>query len=193
MSLLHDEEPTGRSARAPRGERRSRPLQRRTTKAKLIWLVGRRLVAAGIVVAALGAAAYFTWKLQQQQMIDDAAVDARNAAVQYAHTLTEIDPKTFDRNLSEALNGATGHFKDEYTRASVQIRQLVIANNQVAHGAIVGSAIESKSAATVVILIMVNQTVTQTTPPDPRINRSRMKITMEKVDGSWRAGNVELR
>jgi len=39
---------------------------------------------------------------------------------------------------------------------------------------------------------MVNQTVSNTARPDPRVDRSRMKITMELVDGRWLASKVEL-
>ena len=38
----------------------------------------------------------------------------------------------------------------------------------------------------------VDQSVSNTTVPDPRIDRSRIKMTMEKVDGQWRASKVEL-
>jgi hypothetical protein len=34
--------------------------------------------------------------------------------------------------------------------------------------------------------------IANTKLPDPRIDRSRMKMTLEKVDGSWRASKVEL-
>jgi Mce-associated membrane protein len=57
---------------------------------------------------------------------------------------------------------------------------------------VVDSAIQSKSKNQVVVLLMVDQTVTNTDHPDPRVDRSRMKITMDKVDGRWFASKVEL-
>lgn len=39
---------------------------------------------------------------------------------------------------------------------------------------------------------MVDQTVTNADHPDPRVDRSRMKITMDKVDDRWFASKVEL-
>ena len=42
------------------------------------------------------------------------------------------------------------------------------------------------------VLLFVDQSVSNTKLPDPRIDRSRMKMTLEKVDGRWRASKVEL-
>jgi Mce-associated membrane protein len=39
---------------------------------------------------------------------------------------------------------------------------------------------------------MVDQTVTNAARPDSRVDRNRMKMTMEKVDGRWLASKVEL-
>jgi Mce-associated membrane protein len=43
-----------------------------------------------------------------------------------------------------------------------------------------------------VVLLFVDQSVSNMKLPDPRIDRSRMKMTLEKVDGTWRAAKVEL-
>src|SRR5690606_1972083 len=114
------------------------------------------------------------------------------AAVDYAQVLTSIDSNKVDDDFAAVLNGATGDFKDTYTKASVQLRQLLIDNKASAKGVVVDSAVQSRSTDQVVVLLMVNQTVTNTTRPDPRVDRSRMQMTMQKVDGRWLASKVEL-
>jgi Mce-associated membrane protein len=57
---------------------------------------------------------------------------------------------------------------------------------------VVDSAIQSASTNRVVVLVFIDQTVANTSAPDPRIDRSRIKMTMEKVDGKWRAAKVQL-
>jgi Mce-associated membrane protein len=44
----------------------------------------------------------------------------------------------------------------------------------------------------VVVLLLVDQAVTNVAFPDPQIDRSRIRMTMEKVDGRWLASKVEL-
>jgi Mce-associated membrane protein len=52
--------------------------------------------------------------------------------------------------------------------------------------------VQSVSKDRAVVLLFVDQSVANTKLPDPRIDRSRMKMTLEKVDGRWRASKVEL-
>jgi Mce-associated membrane protein len=61
-----------------------------------------------------------------------------------------------------------------------------------AHGVVSASAVQSKTPTKVVVLLMVDQTVGNTELKDPRVDRIRMKITMELVDGRWLASAVEL-
>jgi Mce-associated membrane protein len=153
------------------------------------------LALAGIAAAYLvvfGLAGGLGWQLWQQHKIAAAGAAGPRAAVDYAQVLTSIDSNKVDDDFAAVLNGATGDFKDTYTKASVQLRQLLIDNKASAQGVVVDSAVQSESKDQVVVLVMVNQTVTNTSRPDPRVDRSRMKMTMQKVDGRWLASKVEL-
>lgn len=132
------------------------------------------------------------WQLWQQHRISAAATAGQRAAVDYAQVLTSIDSSKVDDDFAAVLNGATGDFKDTYTKASVELRQLLIDNKAAARGTVVDSAVQSKSADQVVVLLMVDQTVSNTARPDPRVDRSRMKMTMQKISGRWLASKVEL-
>lgn len=79
-----------------------------------------------------------------------------------------------------------------YSQSSSQLRQLLIDNKASAHGVVVESAIQSEAKNKVVVLLFVDQSVSNTNVPDPRIDRSRVKMTMEFVDGRWRASQVAL-
>jgi Mce-associated membrane protein len=149
----------------------------------------------GLVLAfavLLGSTGFLGWQVWQQRQLKSAATDAQNAAVNYAQILTSIDSDKVDENFKQVLDGATGEFKDMYSQSSVELRQLLIENKAAAHGVVLESAVQSISKDKAVVLLFVDQSVTNTKLPDPRIDRSRMKMTLEKVDGSWRASKVEL-
>lgn len=154
----------------------------------------RVLIAAAAVgvIAALSVSALLGWQLWRQHRIDVAGRQAQQTAIDYAQLLTSIDSNKVDENFTQVLDGATGEFKDMYTKSSVQLRQLLIDNKATAHGTVVNSAIQSQSENQVVVLLMVDQTVNNTARPDPRVDKSRMKITMEKHDGRWLASKVDL-
>lgn len=171
--------------RPPRCRHRGHGPRTRRESLTLGGIAAAYLVVFGLV-GGLG------WQLWQQHRIAAAGAAGQRAAVDYAQVLTSIDSNRVDDDFTAVLNGATGDFKDTYTKASVQLRQLLIDNKASAQGVVVDSAVQSESADKVVVLVMVNQTVTNTTRPDPRVDRSRMKMTMQKVDGRWLASKVEL-
>lgn len=146
----------------------------------------------GALVAALAGAGFFGWKFWQQHQIAQASEQAQRAAVAYAQVLTSVDSNNVDENFKQVLDGATGEFKDMYSQSSVELRQLLIENKATAHGVVVESAVQSADKDRAVVLLFVDQSVSNTKLPDPRIDRSRMKMTLEKVDGTWRAAKVEL-
>lgn len=154
----------------------------------------RALLAAviGIVVALASVSGVLGWLLWQSHQVDVAGQQARDAAVSYAQVLTSIDSGRVDENFDQVLAGATGEFKDMYSESSVQLRQLLIDNKATAHGVVVESAVQSAATDKVVVLLFVDQSVSNASVPDPRLDRSRIKMTMEKIDGQWRAAKVEL-
>lgn len=152
----------------------------------------RRGILPVLLVASLGVSGFLGWKQWQEHQVKLAGQQAQQAAVKYAEVLTSIDSNNVDQNFRQVLDGATGEFKDMYTQSSVQLRQLLIDNKATAHGVVVDSAIASESTNKVVVLVFVDQTVTNMAAPDPRIDRSRIKMTMEKIDGRWRASKVQL-
>ncbi len=147
---------------------------------------------AGVCGGLLVATGILGWQVWQQHQIKEASTEAQRAAVSYAQVLTSIDSNKVDENFKDVLDGATGEFKDMYSQSSVELRQLLIENKATAHGVVVDSAVQEASKDKAIVLLFVDQSVTNTKLPDPRIDRSRMKMTLEKVDGRWRASKVEL-
>lgn len=152
----------------------------------------RRSVLPLLLVASLAVSGLLGWRQWQEHQVKLAGEQAQQAAIAYAQVLTSIDSNNVDENFRQVLDGATGEFKDMYTQSSVKLRQLLIDNKATAHGVVVDSAIQSESTNHVVVLMFIDQTVTNSAAPDTRIDRSRIKITMEKVDGRWRASKVQL-
>lgn len=145
-----------------------------------------------VFLALAGTTGFLGWQLWQERQVARAADEARQAATEYAQVLTSIDSEKVDENFDAVLDGATGEFKDMYSQSSAQLRQLLIDNKAAAHGVVLESAVQSAEKDKVVVLLFVDQSVSNTSVPDPRIDRSRIKMTMEHVDDRWRASKVEL-
>lgn len=155
----------------------------------------RRLVVVAVavlLVAGFATSGFLGWQLWQERQVSRAGEQAQAAAVEYAQVLTSIDSARVDENFDRVLDGATGEFKDMYSQSSVELRQLLIDNEAAAHGVVVESAVQSASTDEVVVLLFVDQSVSNSSVPDPRIDRSRIKMTMQYVDERWRTSKVEL-
>lgn len=155
----------------------------------------RRLVVAlaGIVfLAALGSSAYFGWRLKQLDDTAAAGQAALDAARHYAVALTTLDSKDIDKNYRQALEGATGEFKDEFGQGSAQLRQVLIDNKATGKGIVIDAAVKSATTKKVEVLLFVDQSITNAVNPSPRIDRNRVQMTMELINNRWLASKVEI-
>jgi Mce-associated membrane protein len=60
-------------------------------------------------------------------------------------------------------------------------------------GTIIDSAVKSGSKTKVDVVLFVDQWITNVASPQPRLDRSRVAMTMELIDGRWLASKVELK
>lgn len=151
-----------------------------------------RWAAAGVLATVLAGAGYEGWLVFQHHQKDVAAAQALDAAKKYIITLTSVDTNAIDKNFTDVLDGSTGEFKDMYTKSSAQLRQTLIDNRAAAHGSVIDAAVQSATEDKVDVVLFVDQSVSNGAAPAPQLDRSRVKMTMEKVDGRWLASKVEL-
>jgi Mce-associated membrane protein len=158
------------------------------------WL--RRFIVgtAGVIfVAALGFSGFSGWQLKQQKEVDDAGRAALAAAQGYAVALTSIETNSVDKNFAEVVDGSTGEFKDMYSQSASQLRQVLIDNKAMSKGVVVDSAIKSATKTKVEVVLFIDQWISNVVSPQPRMDRNRVAMTMELIDGRWLASNVELK
>ena len=156
----------------------------------------RRVAAAAtalVFVAALAATAYLGWQLKQRNDTAAAGRAALAVAQSYAVTLTSVDTNTIDQNFNQVLNGATGEFKDMYSQSAAQLRQVLIDNKAMSKGTVVDAAIKSATKTKVEVLLFIDQSISNVVNPQPRIDRSRVAMTMELIDNHWLASKVDIK
>ncbi|MEB3051128.1 Mce protein [Mycolicibacter sp. MYC123] len=152
----------------------------------------RRWIAAAVLALGLIGAGYEGWLLYDHHQRTVAAAQALDAAERYTLRLTGVDPASIDKNFAEVIDGATGEFKDMYSASAEQLRQLLIENKATAHGTVIDSAVKSATKNKVEVLLFVDQSVSNKASPQAKIDRSRIVMTMEKVNGRWLAAKVDM-
>src|SRR6266542_2784692 len=119
-----------RKSRRTEKQRGSRPLRR--------W---RLLVA--VLAAALVTAGSYGARWYADRQLDAARQQALAAAKQLTLNFVSISASTVDRDLERIVAGATGEFKDEFTRGMPQVRAAVVENNVESRGTVLRAGLVS--------------------------------------------------
>lgn len=149
-------------------------------------------LTVALLIAALAYSGYTSWQLYQVHARTVAAETALAAAKDYAVTLTTLDTADIDGNYARAIDGATGGFKEAYSLGAKQLRQILIDNKASGKGIVIDAAVKSATATRVEVLLFVDQSITNAVRSEPRIDRNRIQMTMDLVDGRWLASSVDL-
>jgi Mce-associated membrane protein len=166
-------------------KRGARPLRR--------W----RLLVAVLVVALAGALAtagrYGTrWYADRQ--LDAARQQALAAAKQLTLNFVSISASTVDRDLERIVAGATGEFKDEFTRGMPQVRAAVVENNVESHGTVLRAGLVSADRDSAVALVAIDATVKNVRAPDGRLSHYRIQVDLAKDarSGTWQIARLQF-
>lgn len=151
------------------------------------------LTAAAIVAIVIVALAAIIGRLYEEQRIEEqSSREALAAAQEFANVMINVDSAKLDESSNKTLERSTGDFKQKYSESSTTLRQVMIENKAKATGVVVDSAVKSAAPDKVEVLLFIDQAVSNVAIPDARMDRSRVQITMQKVDGRWLASDVEL-
>ncbi|HEX3829989.1 MAG TPA: hypothetical protein VHV82_22220 [Sporichthyaceae bacterium] len=155
----------------------------------------RRVMLPVLLVAlvlSLALAVVQTVRLRHEHELSQARQQAVAAASNYAVDITTYDFSHLDAQFKKVQDESTGSFRSQYTDASAGLRDLIAKFKATASGKVLETAVESGDAGHAQILLFVDQTVSNTNSTTPRVDRSRMKMGLEKQDGKWLISSLDL-
>lgn len=145
-----------------------------------------------LLVIAITGCVVFGSKFRTLHNREDAGRAASAAAKDYAVALTSIDYTHLDADTATVLDGATGEFEDMYRQSAAQLKPVLLQAKSVSKGRVVAASVQSESENRAVIMLFVDAEITNVTNPQPRLDRNRLLMTMDRVNGRWLASKVEL-
>jgi Mce-associated membrane protein len=152
-----------------------------------------RVLAFGVLpglalVLALGAG-FLKWQDNSVRDSDSARRESEQAAKDSTATLLSYKPDTVEQQLIAARDLLTGGFRDYYTKLTNDVVIPTAKEKQISAVASVPAAgAVSADPDHAVVLAYVNQTVV-VGAGEPTDNLTRVRITMDKVDGRWLISN----
>lgn len=150
------------------------------------------LVLAVLLALAVVAAVTFGALWWRASSRAHAGAEALATARAYAVTVTTYDYQQLDRNFVDVLDGATGEFRNQYSGASQTLRQLITDAKARATGTVLDAGVRSATRDEVVVLVFVDQSITNAASPQPKIDHTRVVMTLTRHDGRWLVDKLEL-
>lgn len=152
-----------------------------------VGIVGIALLAVALVASAGVAAWLYFSQYRPDQQIDAAASKiALDAATNGTVALLSYSPDSLDKDFASAKSHLTGDFLSYYTQFTEQIVTPAAQQKSVKTSAsVVRAAVAELHPNSAVVLVFVNQTTTSKENPDGAFAVSSVKVSLNKVDGTW--------
>jgi Mce-associated membrane protein len=157
---------------------------------------GRKLLrpgwfAVGVVILLLAAGAGYlgyravTLSNQLAQQATERS-EVQSDAAGYAVDLTTYDYHDLDAAFQKVAADSTPGYAAQYRSASQQRAGQLVTDKATSSGRVVATGIQDYTPGqTADVLVLVNQTVTNTNTPAPQVQRSELRITLTRSDVRW--------
>jgi Mce-associated membrane protein len=159
------------------------------------WLIGRKwYIVALLVIAALVA---FLVVAESDLTKDNAVNNARTSALAAARTdaveLGSYNYRHLSADFGIVKSHSTPSFRASFTQSSDSLASLLAKYHATARATVVAAGIVSASTSKAVVLVFLNQTVSNTSKSGgPSTDHSRVEITLLNVNGHWLIDKVNL-
>jgi Mce-associated membrane protein len=111
---------------------------------------------------------------------------ARQDAILLAEDLATYDYRDLEGNFRHVASRATPRFADQLRTLTEQLGPELQRTRAVATATARSAGVVRAEDAKTVVAVFVDQTVTNTKTPRPRVERSRMELTLVREGGAWR-------
>jgi Mce-associated membrane protein len=154
----------------------------------LVAALGIALVAVLVALAVIGNRWY------DQRQLATARQEALAAARQTTVNFVSVSAATVDRDLQRVTAGATGDFKDEFTRGAPQVRAAIVENNVDSRGSVLRAGLVSSDRDSAVALVAVDATVKNVKAPQGRLSHYRIQVDLARdaKSGRWLVSKLQF-
>ncbi|MCX2730481.1 VirB8/TrbF family protein [Saccharopolyspora sp. NFXS83] len=150
------------------------------------------LAAALAILLLLGGLTYTGVQLREAAVRDTARAEALAAGERYALALTTYDHQNLRDDFGSVSENASPEFARQYKEVSDGLTQLIQQYQATSKGEVRGAGAVRAEPDRAVLVLFVDQTITNTNSPEPRVDRTRMQLTLVHPDGKWLIDDVKL-
>jgi Mce-associated membrane protein len=143
-------------------------------------------VAATVAVLAGALAAVATMRASHRNAVDSSGKEAVAAASSKVPTMLSYDYRHLDEDFQRAEALLTPEFRKRYiTTTAKAVKPLAAKYKAITSAAVTSAGLVSAEEDEATVLVFVAQTSTNSRAANPRLDRSRVNVTMVRGDGGW--------
>jgi Mce-associated membrane protein len=153
--------------------------------------VGPPAVAAVVVLAVLAAvtvalAGLVASRVSSVNAVDATRGDVVGAATSGVATVLSYDYRHLDSDFARAQGLLTASFRKQYDDTTAKgVRPLAAKYKAISSADVSAAGVVEDGRDRAVVLVFVNQTVTNSQLSAPRLDRSRIKVSLVRSHGRW--------
>lgn len=157
----------------------------------------RVAVSVLVVVALLATTGFLGLRLHRETTARENRDEALSAGRSYALALTSYDFHDLNGNSAAVARNSSPRFAQQYKQVSDSLTKLIQQYQATSKGTVVDRGIahvdgSGADANRAVLTLFVDQAITNTNNPQPRVDRNRMRMTLVRSGDRWLLDDVQL-
>ena len=151
------------------------------------------ILALVLTTVLMAVAAGFVWfKVHQHDATESARRAALEASRDASRVLFSYDYRELDKDFAAGKAVTTGAFRNQYADTTAKVVTPVATQKKaVVKAEVVSAGVVRASESTVVTVVFVNQVTTSSLQAGPKVDLSRVRMTLQHVGGRWLVSKVE--
>jgi Mce-associated membrane protein len=131
-------------------------------------------------------------QVSSENALEAARTSALSAAKTYSIELASYDYRHLAEDFGLVLSHSTPSFRKTFSQSSDALEPTLAKYHATAAAKVVAEGLVSSSTTQAVVLVFLDQTVTNSTQKAPTTDRSQIEITLVDTGGTWLINQVTL-
>lgn len=127
-----------------------------------------------------------------QNSVSSARTTALSTARVYAVELGGYDYRHLDQDFAKVMSNSTPSFRRSFNESSDGLKSTLVKYDATSVAKVVSAGLESATASRAVALVLLDQTISNSTQKTPTTDRSQLEITLVSSGGKWLIDDVTL-
>jgi Mce-associated membrane protein len=151
-----------------------------------------QIISLVVIVLLLAALIVTKLQLHHQDSLNSERDSAVTAAKTYADDVATYNYETLSSDFGRVEAESTPGFRKSFEKSSAALAKVLTEYKATATAVAIDAGVSSISSTQAVVLVFINQSVSNTAQKSTSSDESRVKVTLERSGGKWLLAHLTL-